>query len=152
MRTSKPFPALGITSFFTLSDPSPASVGVLPEGTGFVDGKLISQTGELVFDPDHAQFVMHGEKCAYFSGQPNGAISLGHGITAHAENQRLSLAALSLDGKPLADSKEVLLTAVGETGMMKPPKAPWSSSLAYPSPPALSRASCTPTRGRGASS
>ena len=98
--------------------------GVLPEGTGFVDGKLISQTGELVFDPDHAQFVMQGEKCAYFSGQPNGAISLGQGITAQAENQRISLAALSLDGKPLADSKEVLLTAVGETGMDETTQSP----------------------------
>ena len=98
--------------------------GVLPEGTGFVDGKLISQTGELVFDPDHAQFTVHGEKCAYFSGQPNGDISLGQGITAQAENQRLSLAALSLDGKPLADSKEVLLTAVGETGMDETTQSP----------------------------
>lgn len=53
--------------------------GVLPEDTGFMDGKLVSQTGELVFDPDHAQFVMQGEKCAYFSGQPNGAIFLGPG-------------------------------------------------------------------------
>ena len=98
--------------------------GVLPEGTGFVDGKLISQTGELVFDPDHAQFVMHGEKCAYFSGQPNGAISLGQGITAQVENQRLSLAALSLDGKPLASSRKVLLTAVGETGMDETTQSP----------------------------
>ena len=67
---------------------------------------------------------MHGEKCAYFSGQPNGDISLGHGITAQVENQRLSLAALSLDGKPLADSKEVLLTAVGETGMDETTQSP----------------------------
>ena len=89
-----------------------------------MDGKLVSQTGELVFDPDHAQFVMHGEKCAYFSGQPNGAIFLGHGITAHAENQRLSLAALSLDGKPLASSRKVLLTAVGETGMDETTQSP----------------------------
>lgn len=98
--------------------------GVLPEGTGFVDGKLISQTGELVFDPDHAQFVMHGEKCAYFSGQPKGDISLGQGITAQAENQRLSLSALSLDGKPLASSRKVLLTAMGETGMDETTQSP----------------------------
>lgn len=98
--------------------------GVLPEDTGFVDGKLISQTGELVFDPDHAQFVMQGEKCAYFSGQPNGAISLGHGITAQVENQRLSLSALSLDGKPLASSRTVLLTAMGETGMDETTQSP----------------------------
>ena len=71
--------------------------GVLPEDTGLVDGKLISQTGELVFDPDHAQFAIQSEKCAYFSGQPNGDISLGQGITAQAENQRLSLSVLSLD-------------------------------------------------------
>ena len=98
--------------------------GVLPEDTGFMDGKLVSQTGELVFDPDHAQFVMQGEKCAYFSGQPNGAIFLGQGITAQAENQRLSLAALSLDGKPLASSRTVLLTAMGETGMDETTQSP----------------------------
>ena len=77
-----------------------------------------------MFDPDHAQFAIQSEKCAYFSGQPNGDISLGQGITAQAENQRLSLSALPLDDKPLANSEEVLLTAVGETGMDETTQSP----------------------------
>ena len=97
--------------------------GVLPEGTGFVDGKLISQTGELVFDPDHAQFAIQSEKCAYFSGQPSGDISLGQGITAQAENQRLSLSACPWTASP-SEAKEVLLTAVGETGMDETAQSP----------------------------
>ena len=49
---------------------------------------------------------------------------MGQGITAQAENQRLSLSALSLDGKPLASSRKVLLTAVGETGMDETTQSP----------------------------
>ena len=90
-----------------------------------MDGKLGSQTGELVFDPDHAQFVMHGEKCAYFSGQPSGDIALGKGITAQAKNQRLSLSA-SAPGRPGSRGrrKGVLLTAVGESGMDETTQSP----------------------------
>ena len=99
--------------------------GVLPEDTGFVDGKLISQTGELVFDPDHAQFVMQGEKCAYFSGQPNGDIPLGQGITAQAENQRLSSPALSLDGRPpCGGERSALSPPWGRTGMDETTQSP----------------------------
>ena len=124
--------------------------GVLPEGTGFVDGKLSPRQGSWCSTRITPSLSCMGRSAPISAGRPNGDISLSHGITAQVENQRLSFAALSLDGKPLADSKEVLLTAVGRPGWMKPSKAPWSSSPACPSPPALSRASCTPTLGRGA--
>ena len=29
--------------------------GILPEDTGYVEGRLISDTKEIVFDPDHAR-------------------------------------------------------------------------------------------------
>ena len=39
--------------------------GILPEGTGYVDGKLISDTGEICFDPDHARYTVHTPSVSY---------------------------------------------------------------------------------------
>lgn len=93
--------------------------GVLPEGTGYVDGKLISQTGEIVFDPDHGQFSVRAANCAYFSGKPQGKIALSEMLSAQAENDRISLSALSMDEQPLDKAGTILLTAVGASGMDK---------------------------------
>ncbi len=91
--------------------------GILPEGTGFVDGKLIAETGELVFDAAHARFTIHAPCCSYFSGSPEATTPLCDGITATICNERLSLALLSRDGQPLGQAKKLLLCAVGESGM-----------------------------------
>lgn len=89
--------------------------GVLDEGTGYVDGKLISDTGELTFDPDHARFAIHAPGCGYFSGAPEETISLGGGVSVHTAQNRISLALLPLDGENLENSCKLLLTAIGET-------------------------------------
>lgn len=86
--------------------------GVLPEHTGYVEGKLISETGELIFDPDHAQFIIENESCGYFSGAPEERIELSEKVSVHAENERISLALL-----PGENGGEYLLTAMGNTGM-----------------------------------
>lgn len=90
---------------------------VLPQGTGYVDGALVSETGEIIFDPDHTRFTIRAQGCGYFSGKPEGTINLSDDITATAKNERLSLSLLPRDGQTLSESRELLLTAVGETGM-----------------------------------
>ena len=89
---------------------------VLDEGTGYVDGKLISDTGEIVFDPDHARFQISTPGCGYFSGAPEQEIALSEQVTVQAKNERISLALLPLGAESLASAREFLLTAMGTTG------------------------------------
>lgn len=90
--------------------------GLLDKECGYVEGKLISDTGEMIFDPDQARFTIHSPACAYFSGAPERETVLSDTVTVKAANERITLALLPLDSKPLSDAKELLLTAVGKTG------------------------------------
>lgn len=91
--------------------------GVLPEGTGVVDGKLISETGEIVCDPENSRFSVRTPACACFSGKPEGEITLSDRVTVIARNARVTLTLLPENDGSLADACSFLLTAVGETGM-----------------------------------
>lgn len=115
--------------FAALLDQAMKEWGVWPEGTGYVEGRLISDTGELVFDPDHSVFRISTPYCAYFSGAPEERIVLSDRIEVHSENERITLALIPVgnallppeDGKPtevkLADAREYVLTAMGASGM-----------------------------------
>lgn len=91
--------------------------GVLPEGTGYVDGRMISDTKEIVFDPDHARFSVHSAGCACFSGAPEERISLGNLVEVRAKNERISLTLHAVDADTLAEGGTFLMTAMGNTGM-----------------------------------
>ncbi len=90
--------------------------GVLPEGTGLVDGKLISDTGEIEFDPDHARFTIRTPACSFFSGAPTGELELTGRIAARFQNERISVSVLPAAGGDLESAKEFLITAMGPTG------------------------------------
>jgi len=96
----------------SLIDKAMKQWGVWEEDTGYVDGKLISDTREIVFDPVNARFSVHAPGCDYFSGAPEEKIALSDRITVQAENDRITLALLPLDGK----ENEYLFTAMGTTG------------------------------------
>ena len=102
--------------FAALMDAAMKEWGVLDQGTGYVDGRLVSDTGEIVFDPDHARFQISTPGCGYFSGAPEREIKLSDRVTVRADNQRISLALLPLGADSLAEAKEFLLTALGTTG------------------------------------
>ena len=102
--------------FLKLFDQALKEWGVFAEGTGYVDGKLVSDTGEIAFDPDHARFGICTPSCGYFSGAPEESIALSDEITVQATNDRISLALLPLDAEQLKGAKEYILTAVGTTG------------------------------------
>lgn len=91
--------------------------GTLPEGTGYVAGKLISDTKEIVFDPDHARFSVQSEGCACFSGAPEKLIPLGSLVEVQTKNERISLTIHATDANTLAEGHTFILTAMGTTGM-----------------------------------
>ncbi len=90
--------------------------GVLAEGTGYVDGKLVSDTGELVLDPENSRFSISTPGCAFFSGAPEEEISLGGVVSVRAKNERISLSLLPVGQRELAGAGEYLMTAMGPTG------------------------------------
>ncbi len=102
--------------FASLMDKAMKQWGLLDENCGYVDGKLISDTGEICFDPDHARFSIRGDKCGYFSGAPEEKTILSDRVTVKAANERISLALLPRDAETLSDARDFLLIALGTTG------------------------------------
>ena len=82
-----------------------------------MEGRLISDTKEIVFDPDHARFSIHTPYCGYFSGAPEEEISLSDKICVEAENERITLALIAKDEIKMDGASEYILTAMGTTGM-----------------------------------
>lgn len=103
--------------FAKLTDQAMKEWGVMPEGTGYVDGKLVSDTKEIVFDPDHAKYMVNTPYCACFSGAPDENIELSDKISIQPENERISLTLIPVGEELLKDAKEFVLTAMGTTGM-----------------------------------
>lgn len=102
--------------FASLLDRALKEWGVLSEDTGLVEGRFVSDTGEIIFDPDHSCFWIRTGGCAYFSGRPEEITRLSDKIWVQAENDRISLALLPKEGS-LEEADEFMLTAVGATGM-----------------------------------
>ena len=104
-------------TFAEIMDSAMKEWGILPEDTGYVEGRLISDTKEIVFDPDHARFSIHTPYCGYFSGAPEEEISLSDKICVEAENERITLALIAKDEIKMDGASEYILTAMGTTGM-----------------------------------
>ena len=104
-------------SFAAIVDKAMKMWKVMPEDCGFVDGKLISDTKELIFDPDRARFQIQTPYCGYFSGAPEECIVLSDKIQVKVRNERISLSLLPVNEGLLNESKEYVLTAMGKTGV-----------------------------------
>lgn len=104
-------------AFAGLMDKAMKEWGIIPEDAGYIDGKMISDTKEIIFDPDHSKFQIHTPYCAYFSGAPDETITLFDKVTVQVKNERITLALLPVTDTSLANAKEYVLTALGTTGM-----------------------------------
>ncbi len=114
------------TEFAKILDRALKNWDILPEGTGYVDGKMISSTGEILFDPDHSRFQVKNDYLGYFSGAPEAEILLSNQVGVRSENERITLALLPVDQRPSLETEDRLtcdnasgfvLTAMGKTGM-----------------------------------
>lgn len=103
--------------FAAIMDQAMKEWGILPEEAGYVNGKLISDTGEITFDPENARYKVSTSFCGYFSGAPEEMISLSEEVSVKADNKRITLALIAKEEKPLSEAQEYILTAMGETGM-----------------------------------
>ena len=104
-------------TFAKLTDQAMKEWGVMQEGTGYVDGKLVSDTKEIVFDPDHSKYIVNTPYCACFSGAPDENIELSDRISIQSGNERISMTLLPVGEELLKEAKEFVLTAMGTTGM-----------------------------------
>lgn len=91
--------------------------GLLHHDRGLVGNALVSDTGELEADPEAGTFRIRAEGCSYFSGNPVGGVTLTNEMSLSLSNQRISAAALPLNGTSLERAETILLTIIGETGM-----------------------------------
>ncbi|MCM1283327.1 MAG: hypothetical protein NC180_07195 [Muribaculaceae bacterium] len=103
--------------FASLLDRAMKDWGILSGDTGYIDGAMVSDTGELVFDPEHSGFWIHTPYCGYFSGAPEETCVLSDRISVQAKNERITLSLLAVGEGLLQDAKEYVLTAMGNTGM-----------------------------------
>ncbi|KWX87033.1 hypothetical protein AMQ83_15485, partial [Paenibacillus riograndensis] len=91
--------------------------GLLPHDRGLVGNALISDTGELVSDAEAGTFRIRAEGCSYFSGNPAGGVILTKDMSLSLSNQRISAAALPVNGTSVERAESIILTILGETGM-----------------------------------
>lgn len=104
-------------NFANLMDQAMKKWGLLTEDAGYVDGKLVSDTKEIVFDPEHAKYMVNTPYCACFSGAPDETVVLSDKVSVQSRNERISLMLLPIGDGLLEEAKEYVLTAMGTTGM-----------------------------------
>ncbi len=104
-------------NFANLMDQAMKKWGLLTEDAGYVDGKLVSDTKEIVFDPEHAKYMVNTPYCACFSGAPDETVVLSDKVSVQSRNERISLTLLPIGDGLLEEAKEYVLTAMGTTGM-----------------------------------
>lgn len=84
--------------------------------------KIISDTGELFFDPKEKNFVVQTRTCRVFSGYTeavNRKIMMSQRFCLYCKNEKITCSLLALDNQDLEESEHLLLTAVGISGMDK---------------------------------
>ncbi|KAA8745391.1 hypothetical protein [Paenibacillus sp. UASWS1643] len=91
--------------------------GVLSDDRGLVGNAMVSDTGEINFDPIAGTLRIQTKGCTYFSGNPASGISLTKDITLSVSNDRLSAALLPRNSESVDDAKTYLITLLGHTGM-----------------------------------
>jgi hypothetical protein len=91
--------------------------GVLPEDRGLIGNALVSDTGELAFNGEAGKFSVHAEGCSYFSGNPEGGVTLAKNISLKLTNNRISAALLPIKHDSHEGAETFLLTIIGASGM-----------------------------------
>ncbi|MCM1216076.1 MAG: hypothetical protein NC331_10575 [Lachnospiraceae bacterium] len=104
------------TEYAKVLDKALKTWGVWDGASGYVDGRLVSDTGEICFDPDQKRFAVSTPYCGYFSGAPAEETKLTDKISIHIQNERMSVSVMAKNAETLDTASEFILTAMGETG------------------------------------
>ena len=85
-------------SFAEVVDRALKEWDVIPKDAGYVGGKLISDTKEIVFDPEESRFSVQTLFCGYFSGAPDNPVKLSDDVCVISENDRITLSLIAKGG------------------------------------------------------
>ena len=106
------------TDFAKVLDKALKKWGIIDSDKGIrEDNAYVSDTGQLIFNPDAAYFTAKCGRFSYFTGKPVENILLGERYRVNCSNERITLSVLSLDERELKESRHILLTAIGRSGM-----------------------------------
>ncbi len=86
--------------------------GILSQEEGFCGNSLVSDTGEVIRDWGNSLLIVNTACTQGFSGFPAKPVKL-QDVTIDCKTLFASIFLSSLDGKPISNSKRILLTAVG---------------------------------------
>ena len=88
------------------------SFGLLNEKQGWFGDKVVSDTEQITYDVRHGNFRVDTDRVAIFAGKSKGVWPVGQNIF-ETENDRAGVAVFSLDDAPIAQSKHLLIYAMG---------------------------------------
>lgn len=91
--------------------------GLVETDRGLSNGAMVSDTGQIKFDPQNSVFALNTEYCVFFSGKPEQKIPLTPEIDIEIKNKRISVAVLPVDRDSIKNASRYLLTMLGDTGM-----------------------------------
>lgn len=86
--------------------------GLLNDTQGWFADKVVSDTGELIYDVANGNFTVDTDKLAVFAGISAGTHTFGP-CCLQTENDRAAVAVFPLDGKSIHDSNHILIYAMG---------------------------------------
>lgn len=106
-RLEKIFYGTGAREVKNVSYPDPESLSI--------DKRLVSDTGEIIRDPEKGIFVLNTPRTCSFSGFVGNVKECEfNGIRFTTESDFATLTITSLDGKDISESERLLLAAVGK--------------------------------------
>ncbi len=88
--------------------------GLLREGQGLKGGTLVSDTGEIIRDPQRGLFIVDSPRTQGFTGFPAAPVILSS-VAFESRSPFATIIASSLEDQPLAKAKRILLTAVARS-------------------------------------
>ncbi|MBP0989992.1 MAG: hypothetical protein J5874_02295 [Oscillospiraceae bacterium] len=102
----------GGSSVTSVVDASMKQLGIIGNDEGFVDGKIISDTKEIVFDYKNNGFFINTDKIDVFAGVTNGSAASGS-FSLKTTNDKAAIAVIALDGDKIETSNSVFVYAMG---------------------------------------
>ncbi len=108
------------SKFASAFDHALKSWGILPPECGITKrDEIVSDTGEICFDPGMGRFQVDSPYVRIRSGNVKGYVPLANRISINCRNSKMTLVMLPLDGETCDCSHHYLILAIGESGMDK---------------------------------